>query len=263
MAKQSSAAPLGIIFKGDNADGNDKYKEELIRAGFRCHLVPVLSFYYCNAEMLMNILITPEKYSGIIFTSPRSVYAVRKAVENFNADQRYYLLEKWEKLLTFVVGEATQALAKTLLGLVPIGGHSGKADALSSVITSVVAPNKKPLLFPCGNLTNETIPKTLSEATIAVESIVVYQTQPNCCLRETLQYILFKEGKPDFMVYFSPSGVKYALPLLREIDFPIDKCKFIAIGTSTGDAMVKMGLEVAAIAMHPTPEYLAQAIMNL
>ncbi|PIO30672.1 hypothetical protein AB205_0118610 [Aquarana catesbeiana] len=87
-----------------------------------------------------------------------------------------------------------------------------------------------PLLFPCGALKREVLPKRLKETDVPLETITVYQTAQHPDIRPSLTH------------YFT---------------------QFAAIGPTTADAMVAEGLSVSCTAQNPSPQGLAEGIRRV
>nr|CAD7411902.1 unnamed protein product [Timema cristinae] len=80
----------------------------------------------------------------------------------------------------------------------------------------------RPLLFPCGSLKRDTLPRQLTEKGIAVHMVTVYKTLPHPQLESNLRCIInFEEAFPEYIVYFSPSGLKFSLPTLEKLEVPL------------------------------------------
>ncbi|XP_076372242.1 uroporphyrinogen-III synthase-like isoform X2 [Tachypleus tridentatus] len=239
------------------------YKFCLKTLGIHPVIIPVLLFQFANLEELRACL--KREYSGIVFTSQRAVEAVTCAMSVLTDEEREELLSKWRSKLTFVVGEATALTAETSLGLDTIGKESGNAGDLVPVILRQLIPCKesKTLLFPCGNLRKDSISSGLESKGIQVEEIVCYHTICHPDLQKNIEKLYFEKGTPDIFVYFSPSGVKFSLPIIKDVGLKIDSIKFVAIGPSTKEALLQVGLVPSATAAKPTPEGLTQAIQSL
>lgn len=123
-----------LLLKTEAArDTTDKYVELLTRSGFIVHQVKTLVFNYKNLPNLTKKLKQPENYSGIIFSSPRCVNAVRLSINDCG--------ESWKFKQNFVVGEATFEAAKTELGLICRGSETGNANNLAALIIKGVVFN--------------------------------------------------------------------------------------------------------------------------
>ena len=134
----------------------------------------------------------------------------------------------------------------------------------------------KPFLFPHGNLSSDSSQTKLTNANISLDEILVYETLPNPKLKEELdaETNSFK-SVPEFVVFFSPSGVRNTVKyfdnhsteikvramdkIIHDFYTPVEKnlrkiLQFIAIGPTTQKAMQDMGIKVYGAAKKPTPE---------
>ncbi|XP_032137876.1 uroporphyrinogen-III synthase isoform X2 [Sapajus apella] len=216
--------------------GQDPYIRELGSYGLEATLIPVLSFEFLSLPSFSEKLSHPEDYGGLIFTSPRAVEAAELCLEKDNKTEVWErsLKEKWNAKSVYVVGNATASL--------------GESSAL-------------PLLFPCGNLKREILPKTLKDKGIAMESITVYQTIPHPGIQGNLNSYYSQQGVPASITFFSPSGLTHSLKHIQELSGDsIDQIKFAAIGPTTARALAAQGLPVSCTAESPTPQALATGI---
>ncbi|KAF6214472.1 hypothetical protein GE061_009215 [Apolygus lucorum] len=239
-----------IIFKASGDEGNsdrDPYAGALSALDVDCEVVQVLNFDFLNLDELEKRLENPQSYSGIIFSSPRVVEAVGKCLKDAPA---------WANLFAFAVGEKT-ATEVEHLGLKPSGSETGIGSALAEHILKCTI--SKPLLLPCGNLATNTIADTLREGGLEVDQLVVYQTVSNPELEEKIRNVIEKFPTLDYLLYFSPSGVKATIPLLREMGVDLSSVKFGAIGRTTEAALAEHG-GAAFVAEKPTPQHFADAL---
>ncbi|XP_073541156.1 uroporphyrinogen-III synthase isoform X1 [Phyllobates terribilis] len=245
---------------GDEA--SDPYVQELSSHGYQTTLIPVLSFTFVSLEHLSDKLTHPENYAGLIFTSPRAVEAVKLCLENRKEAWEHSLKEKWNRKSIYVVGKATAALVDDL-GLSSEGEASGNAEKLADLICSKQISYSAPILFPCGSLKREVLPKKLQEKNVPLESITVYQTAQHPDIRSSLTDYFTKEGIPRSIVFFSPSGVKFCLKLIQQLSNDrLNQIKFAAIGPTTSEAMAAGGLAVSCTAQNPTPQDLADGLKS-
>jgi uroporphyrinogen-III synthase len=81
-------------------------------------------------------------------------------------------------------------------------------------------------LFPCGNLTGDELSTKLSTKGISVVAVTVYQTKVHQQLEQRLhEIILQNSGFPEIVVYFSPSGMKFTIPVLQKMEVPLQQLK--------------------------------------
>ncbi|XP_038629680.1 uroporphyrinogen-III synthase isoform X1 [Scyliorhinus canicula] len=249
--------------------GPDPYVQEFASLGLQATLIPILSFEFISLQDLSKKLSHPEVYGGLIFTSPRAVDAVmlclgEKAIsEEWNNNS---LKERWNEKSIYVVGKSTANLGKKIkeIGLATQGEDTGNAEKLAEYICNKESSNSLPLLFPCGTLKREILPKYLKENSVPLESITVYQTSQHPCFQKALNDYFSEQGIPESITFFSPSGVKFCLHTIKKLAGEyIDKIKFAAIGPTTADAMATEGLTVSCTAEKPTSQDLAASIRRV
>uniref|UniRef100_A0A5F7ZTP8 Uroporphyrinogen III synthase n=1 Tax=Macaca mulatta TaxID=9544 RepID=A0A5F7ZTP8_MACMU len=216
--------------------GQDPYIRELGLYGLEATLIPVLSFEFLSLPSFSEKLSHPEDYGGLIFTSPRAVEAAQLCLEKNNKTE------------------------VSKIGLDTEGETCGNAEKLAEYICSRES-SALPLLFPCGNLKREILPKALKDKGIAMESVTVYQTIPHPGIQGNLNSYYSQQGVPASITFFSPSGLTYSLKHIQELSGDnIDQIKFAAIGPTTARALAAQGLPVSCTAESPTPQALATGI---
>ncbi|XP_072029874.1 uroporphyrinogen-III synthase-like isoform X2 [Amphiura filiformis] len=194
----------------------DLYVQALAKENYEVSLCSPISFKFTNLQQLTASLQQPSKFSGIIFSSPRTVQAVEKCLPDLGQDG----LPGWKPLTAYCVGQATANSVRDDLGLNPVGEQSGNAQNLAKIILEGTKAGSKPLLFPCGTLRRETIPDSLQKAGVDFKAHVVYETIPHPDLEASInQY--FEKGMPEFIVFFSPSGVRFSKEFLTK--YAMDK----------------------------------------
>ncbi|XP_075889557.1 uroporphyrinogen-III synthase isoform X2 [Nelusetta ayraudi] len=246
----------------DGDSGPDPYIKELASHGHQATLIPVLSFKFVSLNMLTDKLFQPDKHGGLIFTSPRAVEAVRMCLDSEERREEWNssVKDKWNAKSVYVVGKATAALVQSL-GLNPVGEDTGTADVLSRLIIEREDTNIPPLFFPCGSIKREVLPTALRDNGVPLETLTVYQTAEHPDLEKNLENYFAEQGPPASVAFFSPSGVKFCLQVVRRLAGErLLQIKFAAIGPTTRDAMAAEGLCVSCTAEQPTAEHLAAAI---
>ena len=219
---------------------SEDYKTVLSELGCDVYFIPPLQFDFCNIELLANRFRCPDKYSGVVLTSPRSVSA---CLEAFKLIEKKQDLQNWrEHKLCYTVGPTTSMRAsqdlKWAFKNIRGGDKSGNSKSLAEYI--IEDQNKshetKQLLYPCGNLKRETLAEELNKnSNIQLDSITCYNTNPNENLEPNFQRLVKETSHIDIVVFFSPSGVKNTWKLLQEyISIP---SKYIAIGPTTLESL--------------------------
>lgn len=220
----------------------DPYRNAFEAAGFSVSVVPVLQFRFIHQEALKARLANPEQYSGLVVTSPRAIEALRRLNRS---------VKPWTDKPFFCAGPETARQA-SLLNFSPQGQQAGSASVLAQFIIKA-APFAKPLLFLSSNRRRKTLPTRLTKAQVRFEELVVYET----LLRQSLNWPA--DQRPDWVVFFSPSGVEAAQ---ADQQMNWSTVRKAAIGPTTASALEEKGLGVDAVAQAPEPEALCRAIVE-
>ncbi|XP_036907075.1 uroporphyrinogen-III synthase isoform X6 [Sturnira hondurensis] len=247
----------------EDDSGQDPYIRELGFRGLEATLIPVLSFEFLALPSLSEKLSRPERYGGLIFTSPRAVDAVELCLQRDGKAEVWTesLKGKWNAKSVYVVGNATASLVNRM-GLDTEGEDCGNAEKLAEYICSRES-SALPLLFPCGALKGEILPKMLKDKGIPLESLTVYQKTPHPEIRVNLTSYYSEQGVPASITFFSPSGLTYSLKHIQDLSGNyIDQIKFAAIGPTTARALAAQGLPVSCTAQSPTPQALAEGLQR-
>ena len=76
---QMGDASVMLLKAPSDDESSDGYQDYLFSLGFQVSLVPVIEFSFVNSGSLLRKLEEADSYSGLIFTSKRSVQAVSRA----------------------------------------------------------------------------------------------------------------------------------------------------------------------------------------
>lgn len=247
-----------VILKSES-ESTDTYTCLLRENNFDPIFIPTLEFRFKNLDQLQEKLQSPESFSGIIFTSPRSVEACQQALIAI----RSKLDPKWTDAHNYCVGEVTHNLIHTALDLNARGKHSGNANNLADFIFENLEGGQmqKPFLFPCGNLRQDTLQAKLDEFGYTLDPLEVYETVAHSELESSLQQALTNENTA-YIAFFSPSGVNYTNAILQKLNMNLDNVKLIAIGPSTRRCLTSSGFDVHKTAEKPSVEYLVKALLE-
>ena len=225
----------------------DPYEAAFREAGYSVRCRPVLAFDQVDGPALAQRLNQAAQYAGLVVTSPRAVGALKEALSG-GADER----AAWQGKSAFAVGPRT-AEALEALGFAPQGQESGSAQELAALI--VRHSFKEPLLFLCGNRRRDVLPNRLREAGIPFEEQRVYETR----LRTDLD--LTTPTVPDWLVFFSPSGIEAVRQAGAMQDaHHLAAVRLAAIGPTTARALREAGWAPDAVADRPAPDALVEAI---
>lgn len=249
----------GVVLLKSESESTDSYTELLRENNFRPLFVPTLEFRFKLLDKLREKLQAPDQYSGIVFTSPRSVEACEEAL----GEQQLKIDDKWSTLHNYCVGEVTHNMIHVALGLNARGKHSGSANTLADFIFENLegARLDKPFLFPCGNLRQDTLQLKLMDFGYFLDPVEVYETVAHTELEANLKHALIDE-KAEYLAFFSPSGVNYTNAILKKLDVNLSNFKLIAIGPSTRKCLESNGFQVYKTAEKPSVEYLVKALLE-
>nr|XP_022910499.1 uroporphyrinogen-III synthase-like [Onthophagus taurus] len=232
-----------LLKSQSNDEKDDKYEIILRENGFQVIQVKTIDFKYKNLNLLENKLKCPNDYAGMILSSPRCVLAVKYACK---------LPNEWKLKENYVVGEATYELALKELDVECGGKETGNADNLSIRLLNNSDKIAKRFLYPHGNLKMDILKNKLSKSSITLEEVEVYETVTNEHIEEDFGKVTESLNVfPEYIVFFSPSGLKAIETILFQL--PLNSMKLIAIGPTTESAMIKLGLTVFGVAEKPTP----------
>ncbi|GJQ71557.1 hypothetical protein Trydic_g11265 [Trypoxylus dichotomus] len=185
---------------------------------------------------------------------PRCVNAVKLALDNEN------LAIDWKLKLNYVVGETTYKTALKEFDLNCVGRDTGNADVLSEQILKDSEEHEMNFLYPHGNLKMDILKNKFEGTNLSLNEIMVYETVPNNHIQKEFQDATNNfTDLPEYIVFFSPSGIKAAENVLKEL--PTKLIKMIAIGPTTEAAMIKSGLEVYGTAAKPTAQHVLDILL--
>ncbi|XP_076810997.1 uroporphyrinogen-III synthase-like isoform X2 [Clavelina lepadiformis] len=218
---------MNIVLMRSTVDSKaDPYYNALKTSANNVTSIPVLADRFINSEELECQVFSSNSFSGIIFTSKRAVEAVADCCAAG-------LPAGWRERPCFVVGDATKAAASKL-GFPCVGHQSGNADNLAQMI-----------------ILSKDVPLKIIEA---------YEVTEDPALSSNINTYLREHSVPSHIVYFSPSGYKFAGVVWKQLlDKAIEKVQMVAIGPTTGSVIQKDGFKVL-MASKPTPDNLVQTV---
>ena len=195
------------------------------------------------------------EYDSVCFTS-------KNAVEKFVQRIRLIRPQALNTLATrnlYAVGEKTKStLEANGFSVQPIPQkHSAENLAQSFYGQNI---SEKNFLFPKSNIARDVLPKELRSLGAVVDEIATYKTvipEP-----ENLEHIraLLTNKKIDIVTFFSPSSVSNFVEMIG-----VDTMAHVliaAIGQTTAEAAIEVGLEVNIVAKQQTAESLVQGIVE-
>lgn len=237
---------MSVLLLAD-AEAGARYTPQLESKGLKVHRTTVLAYDYSQDGITrLRKHLNDGGFSGVVVTSARAASAVNLIYEDLDAP----------KIPDFVygVGSSTARSLPERLREKCRGLETGNAKSLAEFIAK---ENPGRLLFPCGDLASDTLVKKLD-----LETIVVYETK--CCenLENELVKLKNNEGLPENIVFFSPSGVDFVIPVLKRLNYDFGRSKLFAIGPSTETRISEKGFEPFATAKEPSPQGIASLFEN-
>ncbi|RKP00703.1 hypothetical protein CXG81DRAFT_26607 [Caulochytrium protostelioides] len=259
----------------------DPYVRHFAEAGYRAVCVPVLSTQACGDAAFAATLCGPTppsaRWSGLVVTSPRAISRLTESVDQWLSPSQQ---AAWRQLPVYTVGPRSAARLRAS-GFAVQPTASPHAEALAAAIVEARAPKPEtaapaalPLLFLTGSQRSDVLPAVLGAAGIALTALVIYATGPDPALPAALPAArraasvplasaLPVQARPSsadddavLPVFFSPSGVAYAGPLLGA-----RVTRVAAIGKTTAAALAARWPEAAVVTSPlPAPAALVAAI---
>lgn len=265
------------LFKAEDArEEEDPYSAALSSSspGLTPVVVPVVQFEFCNLEELSGRLRDDlRRFSAVAFTSPRACEAAQRAMGKDGGEIRdIWRREERGGKRVFAVGGKTAAAAARVMGRAKEdveGEECGTAEALAEVAAKVLGVGGGRVLFPCGELASEAFAARLVDLGHEVTRVECYRTREHHLLAEKVDKLAAAEetegARLELAAFFSPSGVRFALPHLERNGFfgsesESARLKACAIGPTTRRALEEAGVGCFAVAEKPNAEMLARAI---
>lgn len=239
-----------IIITTQSSSGAQKMMDVFQSQGASVFNLPTIetkTLFYPK-DLIDHQILIPD-YTWFVFTSKKGV---KGFFDNIKCHFPQFDLSAYGKVA--VVGEAT-ARALENHGVTPDfvnPGDDGKslADALAN---KILTPEDN-VLFLAGNLAPDTLEQHITEI-CRFNRINIYETKyPQVPDPIVASYIV--EDKADMVIFSSPSSFYGFLHFFGKGK----KLNFAAIGNTTADSIRKCGFEVKAVAAHPNPHAMAEAV---
>lgn len=271
---------------------NDEYKIEADARGWNNTFIPLINFEQININVLADILINnAEQYEIIIFTSHHACDIFMNSL-NYISDDKIKCL--WYNKYIFGVGKSTLSTLSNCFKNVMFSNTN--AEELLVKIKEFIMRNYNRfqsvhdsyyllgVLFLCGDKRMDTIPMGLEpyiDIIINYKELVIYNTVNNIKIKkkqysknndsdgntmsfldnidEEKMQVLNMFQNLDYLVFFSPSGVKafYELMANEKIN-----CNYIAIGNTTYNALKKYNIPAVITSTRPNAKSLFSCLDN-
>lgn len=235
-----------LLLKGEPAaeeDALDDFAAAMCALGVNAQRVPVMRSVPLNADESRRIAMQLSD-SIVLLTSPKCVRYLAAATDGI----------EWPVGMTaYVVGPGTAAAVhKSFPGWATTGADAGSGSVLAVRIAADWQRGAIPRVwFPCAAQRRPELVAAMTREGIPFIETHLYDT---VVIEEHAMAALSSLKKGDWAVLFSPSA---ASRLARHIPGEV---RVAAIGESTATALRDAGRTPDAVAAHPTPHSLAEAI---
>src|SRR5690625_2123673 len=172
---------------------DDPYEARLRDIGFQPFSIPVLDYRSINEDRCAQRLAHPERYGGLLITSPRAVRIVQRSLENLALD----VAEKWLKRPVYTVGPRTADDLRRI-GFEPVGEETGIGRELAPFIRDHYLAVLR-LLFLTRNRRRRGFPAAFCDSGITFDEVTIN--------RMILRNFARTEADPEWIVFFSTSGM--------------------------------------------------------
>ncbi|KAF9528794.1 tetrapyrrole biosynthesis, uroporphyrinogen III synthase [Crepidotus variabilis] len=282
-----------LLLRSPAEEAEDRYELAFRNAGYRPVSIPVLETLICHSsELAEYILSKPREIGifGVIVTSKRSCEALGAALKaSQQSMQGLTNAADWSQIPFYVVGETTASSLRDIFdafGPYPVdirGQHSGNAENLASfILGDLKSEGSVKLLYLTGDKNRDTITRILSDSSIELQLLQVYETKTSSSFRSNLKRTM--EASPGekifwWIVFFAPSAAVSVSPILQEYfafkhnNSSVDRvateedkifAKICAIGPTSKVALQDdLGLMVDAVASKPTPDNVVTAVTDV
>ena len=206
-----------------------------------------------DSEPLEAALAKLDDYDWVVFSSAHAVAAVTQALDDPPSKTR-----------VAVVGESTAEALRLEGWPVHLTAHQFGADGLVTTFSARELVRNKRVLYPAGSLARSAIPDGLDRLGARVDRVVAYRTV-HASLDETTCLSEIDSGSLDAVTLTSPSAV---LGLHKAIGGPafdrlFQRIPAVAIGSTTADALLQLGVSPAAVADPSTFEGVVEAVVDV
>ena len=190
-----------------------------------------------------------DDYDWLVFSSAHAVAAVTQVLQDPPSKTR-----------VAVVGESTAEALRLEGWPVHLTARDFGADGLVAEFSAREPVRNKRVLYPAGSIARSTLPQGLDRLGAQVDRVVAYRT-----VHASLDGSATDSGSLDAVTFTSPSAV---LGLHKAIGGPafdrvFQQIPAVAIGPTTAEALLKLGVSPAAVADPSTLEGVVEAVVDV
>lgn len=257
------------LFKGRSSKQEDEYESQLQSHGYQVKFIPTLSHSTESVKQLAELIAAGpgnQHIGGVVFCSQRAVETWSEANRvAMSTTMTAETTAAWRRIPVLVVGPKTAEQLERLeffsdrAQWIVANRASDLADKIQSTQQQQQQQHKQQLLFLAGDKRRDELPMRMADMNIPMKEIRAYATCAHPDLSGALKELEEQFGTNDWVVFFSPSGVKYVQQITTSL---FKDTKIAAIGPTTADYISSQQYPVHATAEQPKPEYLADAIVK-
>lgn len=219
------------------------------------HIAPVIEIHYRDSARVDEVVRNLSKYDVVVLTSANTVRALYDAATRLN-------VQLPEGPLWIAISERTKEVAASYgIAVQTYEGVYTSAELANHIVDAYPGDADTRFLVPRGQLSDTTLLQTLQDAGHNVDDCICYDTVECHVPRDTWQSLL--KEKRIAILLFSPSAVKSLLKQVGPAPFRQRNIQFVVVGQTTKQACEKLGLEVAAVAEHPSAESVIDAVVEV
>ncbi len=180
-------------------------------------------------------------FDGLFFTSPNSVTFFMEQLLRESPDE----LRNLQQLKVWAVGKTTaQDLARHGVKTQPVPKIADAVTLMEEIDSSTIAGHT--FLFLRGSLSLGTIPEVIKKRGGSCTELTVYENLPPSLEESVKIKLLLEEGKLSCLSFTSPSTAINFFEAMGTITIPAG-VQIAAIGTTTANALTKLGVKVDVI----------------
>jgi uroporphyrinogen-III synthase len=192
-----------------------------------------------------------HRYRWVVFASPSAVEALMEALRQAGTTQRL------SQVKLAAVGPRTARALESYGLTVSVQPEEGRGFALYGALSPHLEPEDE-VLLPAAEDGRRELEDALREHGVRVARVTAYRSTQVPLPAEAVAGL--EDTPPDVVLFASPRTAEAFLDAVGVER--LGRARVVAIGPTTASALGHLGLEVTAMAEHPTPEALVEATVR-
>lgn len=215
------------------------------KMGLQIETTPLLDYRFPRPPELRSMAHELNSYNlnGVIVTSQNGAIGFKRLV-----NEGFILKDQWNY---YAVGEKTANKTELFLGIKVHWPEQQDSSSLKDLILQKQRKRSR-LLYLCGNLASDHLPKSLKEQGIELNTVEIYKTVSR-------RPVEFPGKKYGAVVFYSPSAVD---AFDNNGGFDLEVNKYFAIGPVTAEHLKSATDKEIIVAENPSTESLFEAVSN-